>query len=286
MIDEAPFPPQIRTHPQTPGRDGLAVPLRRLNLQSLALTAILSIGAQAVPASDAAWGGPDWQRYPGSGQEPAYADWVEDPYGADPWSRGFQGGQTPWPRDPSWGYGEPSGPGPGGVGKGDIRGYDSSVLGPGGSAWRPGPGSPRPNPGPGFEQGSPMGYPPSMAPDARADYRVPAVGPWGLSEGPGIGSASNRWVPGPGLGDPAPGVHPGYRFRGDPPAHPGQWPSVPYGTAYRFRPLSEQERERWGQVPESWPGYPEGRGGRPLRGDPALQPETAYGFEPNPWRTR
>lgn len=286
MTDEAPLPPQVRTLPQTRGRDGSSVPLSRLCLQSLALTAILSIGAQAVTASDTAWGGPDWQRYPGSGEEPGYVDWAEGPSGREPWLRGFHGGQSPGPRYPSWGYGEPSGPGPGGVGNGDDRAYDPAALGPGGSAWRLGPVSPRPNPGPGFERASPMGYPPPIARDSRADFRVPAGGPWGLSEGPEIGPGPTRLAPGPGLGDPAPEVYPGYRFRGDPPAHLGQWPSAPYGTAYRFRPLTEQERERWGQAPEDWPGYPEGRGGAPLRGEPALQPETAYGFEPNPWRTR
>lgn len=285
MTDEAPFPPEIRALSQARGRDGSAVPLSPLNLQSFALTAILSIGAQAVYSRDDARGGPDWQRYPGSGQEAGHAEWAS-PYGGHPWSRGFQGGESPGLQDPSWGYGEPSGSGLGGAGFGDYREDDPYALGQGGSSPPLGPVPPRSNPGPGFEQAPTAVYPSPYAHDYRTHYQFPSGGPWGLSDGPGLGSGSNRLVPSPGLGDPAPEVYPGYRFRGDPPAHPGQWPSAPYGTVYRFRPLTEQERGRWGQVPEHRPGYPEGRGGFPLRGDPSLQPETAYGFEPNLWRTR
>jgi hypothetical protein len=84
-----------------------------------------------------------------------------------------------------------------------------------------------------------------------------------------------------------------YRFRGDAPPSSGSWSGYPGQGQFRFRPLSEQERERlYGELP--WrpmaptgalpgpPAYPEQR-----REPPAPVPgEEAYGYEPDNWFRR
>lgn len=79
---------------------------------------------------------------------------------------------------------------------------------------------------------------------------------------------------------------PGYRFRGDGPLGAGGWPSSPYAQGYRFRPLTEQERERLGQVPGSGSTYGPGVADPPFRRRSLTESEAAYGFEPSPWRAR
>lgn len=262
------------------------MPLSRCTLGSVALTAVLSISGQAVSSRDDAWGGPAWQRYQGPGDEAGYAARGDGPYEGDPRPAMSAGGPAPLFQDPSWGNGDASSPRRGGAGYGEYREDDPYAWRQGGPSRPVGQVLTGPNLGSGFEEAPPAAHPWQIAPHYHADYQGPAIRPRGLPDGLGLVPGQVRPVPSPDFGTPTLETYPGYRFRGDPPAHLGQWQSAPYDSAYRFRPLTEQEQGRWGQGPEHRPGYPQDMYGVPLRGDPSLQPEAAFGFEPTPWRAR
>jgi hypothetical protein len=122
----------------------------------------------------------------------------------------------------------------------------------------------------------------------------------GYPEDPGYGfrtdrAASDPWsgprhVPEAGAGDFSVGGYPGYRFRGDPEPVRSPWSSQPGGGGYRFRPLTEPERNRrergsvWRPAEPGTAPWLEEPGGGGSDRDTARGP--AYGFEPNPWQVR
>jgi len=265
--------------------------LSRRTLSGVALTVALAISAQPASSRDDAWGGSAWQRYQGSDYDAGYRGPTELPNERDP-GRSAYPFETASPfREPSWAHDDPSIPATRGAGYGDYR-YDE----PYGRPQQGYTGAQRGDPPGAFggrSQGrtSPSERPSPGAPGYQPDYPGSAFPPRELAEGLELGLGQMVPVPGPGYRDPPLETHPGYRFRGDPPAGLGHWQSAPDPMGYRFRPLTEQERGRQDLGPHPRPRYPqgtapEGTGGVPFRGEPLLQPEAAFGFEPNPWRAR
>jgi len=78
---------------------------------------------------------------------------------------------------------------------------------------------------------------------------------------------------------------PGYRFRGDEPGGFRGQGEAPWRYGYRFRPLTEQERQRM-DIGTWWrPRSPGPVRERFRRGDP-LPAEEAYGYRPDSWFSR
>jgi len=249
------------------------VPLSRFTVSSLVLTVALSISGQ-LSSRDDLWGAPAWQ---GSG----YGGSEEGNFGVVPRGAAAPGAVTPGAQDPAWGYGGPSTPGTRGLGFGRSQDDQADAWGQGRFTGPLDQVAPGIYPGSGPDQAPPPGRPWRGVPDYQ-DYvfRPPGV-PGSLDFGPGQAGSG----PGSGYADPSLEAFQGYRFRGDPPAYLGQWQSAPDDTGYRFRPLTDQERWRWGQ-PEIRPRYTQGAASTPIPGNPLLQPEAELGFEPPPWRAR
>lgn len=87
-----------------------------------------------------------------------------------------------------------------------------------------------------------------------------------------------RWGP------PSAVAH-GYHFRGDDPAGFGGWGAAPHRNGYRFRPLTEQERQRAGSGTEWRPREPASARERPRRADP-LPVRDAHGYWSENWFNR
>lgn len=248
--------------------------LRFIALTSVALAVALSFRGQPASANDDPWGGFPGERYPGTGYEAGYADPWPGPDDRYRDRTAMPGRSTPQFEEPSRNYGGWSPPpGSRGTGLGHYRDEESFAWGQSGPRDQGSSGS---YPGSGGAGGSSSGYP-WQAPDDQGYAFRPRGLPDGLEPGPGM-----MWpLPGATFADPPPDAYPGYRFRGDPPAHLGQWQSAPYETGYRFRPLTDQEQGRWGQDAGGSRGE---WGGAARLSDPVLQPDAAYGFQPNPWR--
>lgn len=267
------------------------MPLTRATLSSVALTVALSISGQPVSSRDDVWGGYGSQRYPRSGYDAGYGEPGRPPYGVDPEPSGYAFGTDAQLREPSWDYGDPPIPAAFGTGYRDYRVDEPDAWGQGGYAGARREVPPGANRGLGGEPGSPAGRRWPGAPGHPGDDPGSVFPPPDLVEGL-EGRLGPTWsVPGPGYMDPPLETYPGYRFRGDPPTHSGYWQSAPYDTGYRFRPLTEQELGRMNPGPDYRRRYPQGTDpqgtdGAPFRGEPLLAPDTAYGFEPNPWRAR
>lgn len=98
----------------------------------------------------------------------------------------------------------------------------------------------------------------------------------------GANGYAGGWGSGGGL---PPAAARGYRFRGDGPVGDGAWSAPGRRDGYRFRPLTEQERERRDNVGGWRPRELERSGERPGRRD--LPPaEEAYGYESDNWFSR
>lgn len=265
--------------------------LRYATLSSVALTVALSVTGQPVSSRDDAWGGYGSQRYQGSDYDAGYGEPGRLPYEVDPEPSGYLFGTAPQAREPSWAYGDPPIPAAFGAGYGDYSGDEPNAWGQGGYAGLQREVPPGAYRGLGREPASPAGRPWPGAPGYPGDEPDSVFPPRDLVEGLERGLGPTRPVPGSAYMDPPLETYPGYRFRGDPPTHSGHWQSEPYDTGYRFRPLTEQERGRLNPGPDHRRRYPQGTApqgtdGAPFRGEPLLQPEAAYGFEPNPWRAR
>lgn len=102
-------------------------------------------------------------------------------------------------------------------------------------------------------------------------------GPRGLADGD-----SGRW--GSGVESPTAAAR-GYRFRGDGPAGGGARSASTRRDGYRFRPLTDQEREKRGDISGWRPRGQERSGDRPGRPDP-LPVDEAYGYESDNWFRR
>lgn len=262
------------------------MPLSRFTLSSIGLAVTLSISGQPGSSGAEPWGGAAWERYQGSGYEAGRSGPGERPYEGYP-HRSETPGATPGVhQEPSWTSGDPSIPGVRRAGFGDYRDEAPYAWGQVGF-----PEGLRQDPrgayaGSGPERTGPSGLGWQGASDYRPDDRDDAFRSPGHPNWSGFGPGQMRPLPGVGRVEPTGETYPGYRFRGDPPAYPGHWQSATHESGYRFRPLTDQERWRLGQGPEFRPDFPQGLDDPPFPGDPSLQPEAAYGFEPSPWRGR
>lgn len=99
-----------------------------------------------------------------------------------------------------------------------------------------------------------------------------------------------RQVPDNGAGGFSTGAYPGYRFRGDPEPVGSPWSSQPDRGGYRFRPMTEGERDRQDRGSVWRPAEPATVPRQDVLGEPGADrdyaPGPAYGFEPNPWQVR
>ena len=123
-------------------------------------------------------------------------------------------------------------------------------------------------------------------------HSYPGVGegaPYGRNGAPrfdGPGGGTNGYAGGWGSkGGLPPAAVRGYRFRGDGFVDDGAWSAPGRRNGYRFRPLTEQERERRDSVGGWRPRELERSGERPVRRDPPPA-EEAYGFESDNWFSR
>jgi len=295
-IDDLAFPSRTLRR-CTHGKGSPAVHLSLVSLPSAALTVGLLLSVQRADSGEEGWGVGAWQHDEGSGYDAGYGTPGVGPFDRDRRVQPVAGPSAVQFRSPSWSYGDGPIPGSDAADFSDVRQGHAVDWG------QDGPYGYQPQGAPGAYLGS-GAYPGLTAGPSwqgPADYHQAYGGyvfrPWDQSDGlksdPG-----QRW-PAPespregahfeGLpfqGPPFQQVSAGYRFRGDPPGSPGQWASAPHLMGYRFRPLTDQEQPRPGLDFESRAGYPTGAGGHQFRGDPMLEPEAAYGFEPNPWQGR
>lgn len=278
------------------------MPVSRLARRSAALTMALSFGGSLASAGDNPWAGTPWQPppdsvsqgptgaipywEPGSG-EPPFGEFGsgDKGYGTSGWdwvSPSPPGASSPDYRGSSWYQGFPSGSGrPGSP--------DGGHLDPATSGWVSDGVSWDQRPAPAGVYRSPARERPAWGAPPSREASGYGVEPWGNAYRPEGGDPRAdqlRVPPGTRYGLGPQQAIPGYRFRGDAPLGAGEWSSPPDAWGYRFRPLTDQERGRLGQMPEHGPNYAPGAGAPPFRGEPLLGPESAYGFEPNPWRTR
>lgn len=269
----------------TQGRDLAVVAISRVVPAGAVLTILLGMGVEPLFARDEAWTpggrGPLQEASPGRGGSEGLASHFGSASGLDRHDRWSYGESIGFPDGLSWGYG---GPVSGGAG----LGADEARRDSGPNAWGPvgPPGLSLPPPaGTKARYGAqaPTWGASSGYPTGRAGFPPEVGGPF-TGQGPGsdgYGSSLERgYVTGP------PETYSGYRFRGDPPVLGGHWPSAPHEMGYRFRPLTEQERERFGEGPGFRPAYPPGFSDPSRPSDLFLRPEASYGFEPNPWRAR
>jgi hypothetical protein len=259
--DESAHQSAPRSPVRTSGRGGPAVPLRRPPLSNVALTVILLLGGRwSVSSWDDPWGGAAWRPDQGGGYDTGYGGSGEGTYDSDGRRLVSPVGAPSGFQEPSRASWDSPSPGAGVAGYGD---YDQpNAWGRGGSAGSPRQLLPGDYPGLGPDRSSSLGPSGQGAPDYPPDLLDPRYPSRGLPAAVPLAPGQMRAVPGPGYLDPPRETYPGYRFRGDPPGQLGHWQSAPYDTGYRFRPLTEQERGRLGQVPE-YRGrpHPQGSGG-------------------------
>lgn len=131
----------------------------------------------------------------------------------------------------------------------------------------------------------PYQRPPSPWRDPGAHSYYPGhedQGGWGL---PALGDDR----PYSGTGRPAwelpPQGRSAYRFRGDEALGGRAWGGVPERDGYRFRPLSDLERDRIQRESQWWSGPAIEPRGRAQPRDPGLG-DDAFGYEPNNWFRR
>jgi hypothetical protein len=262
------------------------MPLTGTDLRIAALSVALSLGGMPVVSKGESWAGGGWRPLEQSGFEGGYAD-PRDGAPVWDWSKP-DGRDVVYPPDPgpSWGDADAGFPGALGAEPAGRGGGDPHTPGPsgGGRSGRPFTAEADWLPG---QEGSRWGSAGQGSSADRRDRKGDPARSYGPSETQDPRAARMGPTPAYRSGGPYQEAYSGYRFRGDPPMFGGPSPRTPEGGVYRFRPLTEQERGRYAQGPEVAPTPDWGRTvAPPMNGEPWLDPEAAYGFEPNPWRAR
>lgn len=272
----------FRCHTHGKGSPGVRL-TRTPNLPGVFTVALLLSG-QPTEAADNPWSGAGWQRPEAVGYEAGYDVPGGDSYG---WGNGGRSAPGVYQGQvPTWDYGGWAPPP-------READFDDQYRQYRGVTWDHGvisnPGSPVP-PGAYREPVPVSSVPAGPGWRTQMDYRSPYGGyvfrPLDQAEGAEAGRAP-MWSPaGPVDGGLSPEVYPGFRFRGDANGPSGQWSSLPYAMGYRFRPLTDQERDGAGTGSEFGQGYLRGSEVPSMRGEMPPDGGVTYGFEPNPWRGR
>jgi hypothetical protein len=270
----------------THGKGCPGVRLTRVPTPSGALTVALLLSGQPAVAADNAWGGGGWQRQETAGYEAGYDAPRGDSYGWGVGRGSVSGGYAGQRQNPTWEYGGGAPPPSEAVSSDQYSQYrgvpwDQGVI--------PGP-RPQVPPG-GYLESGPVSSAPTMSGwrtqmDYRSGYGGYVFRPLGQPDSMEPGGGPMWSGPGSVDGVRIPEVYPGFRFRGDAGDPSGQWSSVPYAMGFRFRPLTDQERDRFDPGTDFGRGYPRGPEAPSMRGEAPIEGGMTYGFEPNPWRGR
>lgn len=268
----------------THGKGSPGVRLTRVSILPGVFTVALLLSGQPAEAADNPWSEGAWQRPDRAGYEAGYDVPESDSYG---WGIGGQSASGVYQGQvPTWEYS-------GWMPPAREADFDDRYRQYRGATWDHGmvsdPRSPVP-PG-AYMEPVPVSSVPA-GPDWRTkmDYGSPYGGyvfrPLDQAEGMEAGRGPMWSSAGSVDGGPSPEVYPGFRFRGDAVGPWGHWSSSPYAMGYRFRPLTDQERDRSGTGGDFGQGYPGGPEVRSMRGEGPPEGGVTYGFEPNPWRGR